>query len=60
MVVRGASRQQTAPVVIGVEQDRGAGGGAEALRPTIIARIFVAVGGMVGVGLSVGEVAVGI
>lgn len=57
MVICSASGQETAPVVIGVEQNRGAGGGAEALWSAVIARIFVAVGGMVSVGLSVGEVA---
>lgn len=62
VVVGRAGGEEAAPVVVGVEEDRGARrcrAAAEAVgrRRAVGAGIFVAVGGMVGVGLAVGEVA---
>lgn len=57
VVVGRSGGQQAAPVVVCIKEHRGAGGGAKALGRAVGAGIFVAVCGMVGVGLSVGEVA---
>lgn len=61
MVVGRPGREEPTPVVVGVEEDRGArrcGAAAEAIgRRAVGAGIFIAVGWVVGVGLAVGEVA---
>lgn len=60
MVVGGARGEQAAAVVVGVEEDGATSGAAEAVGrgEVCVAAIFIAVGRMMGVGLSVGEVAV--